>query len=386
VSWGTDRSSGRRTRTVPCHRPVSKYWRIRISAMALVGARREENKTDSRPALTGSRAASVRTPATAPGPRRQIRLEYWQTTCSPRLAISAGGMKTAIAALLDAMRQGRYAPRVRRLRRSSGSRHMDLRKTLFVLPNLVTLASVFCGLAAILLVAEPRVSNEPVYRACTLLVFAMFFDLLDGRVARMTRTQSAFGLQLDSLADVVSFGVAPAVVVYQWSLFRLPVLGQFVAFFYVAAGAVRLARFNVLSSSKTGEPTKPGRHILGLPIPCAAAGLVAVVVADRSLHGLIGQAQNTPFVIGTTLALSLLMVSTIRFRSFKDLRIDARSIILVLFVLGTSAVVWKSYHPGFVLVWLLAMYVAIGLMETAREFAARLRHQLEERKSLPPPL
>jgi CDP-diacylglycerol---serine O-phosphatidyltransferase len=273
---------------------------------------------------------------------------------------------------------------MRRLRRNSVSRRFDLRKTLFVLPNLVTLASVFCGLAAILLVATPRATNEPIYRACTLLVFGMFFDLVDGRVARMTRTQSAFGLQLDSLADVISFGVAPALVVFQWSLYRFPILGQLVAFLYLAAGAIRLARFNVLAASKTGEPTKPGRHILGLPIPCAAAGLVAIVVADRAVGGLIGQAQYTPVVIGTTLGLSLLMVSTIRFRSFKDLRVDARSIILVLFVLGTSAIVWRSYHPGFVLVWLLVMYVAIGLMETARELAARLRHQVEERKSLPP--
>ncbi len=271
-----------------------------------------------------------------------------------------------------------------RQRRYPGSRRLNLRKTLFVLPNLVTLASVFCGVAAILLVAEPRTTSEPIYRACTLLVFATFFDLLDGRVARMTRTQSAFGLQLDSLADVISFGVAPALVMYQWSLFRFPVVGQFAAFLYVAAGAIRLARFNVLASSETGEPNKPGRHILGLPIPCAATGLVAVVLADRAMNGLIGQAQNAPFVLGIALTLSLLMVSTIRFRSFKDLRVDASSIVLVSFALGTSAVVWKSYHAGFVLAWLLVMYLAIGLMETARELAPRLRRQVEERKSLPP--
>jgi CDP-diacylglycerol--serine O-phosphatidyltransferase len=273
---------------------------------------------------------------------------------------------------------------VGRQRKLPGSRRVDLRKTLFVLPNLVTLASVFCGVAAILLVAQPRTSDEPIYRACTLLVFATFFDLLDGRVARMTRTQSAFGLQLDSLADVISFGVAPALVVYQWSLFRLPVLGQFVAFLWVAAGAVRLARFNVLASSKTGEPNKPGRHILGLPIPCAASGLVALVVADRATDGVIGRAQNTPLVLGITLTLSLLMVSTIRFRSFKDLRVDTRSILLVLFVVATSAVVWTSYHAEFVLAWLLVMYLAIGLMETARELLPRLRRQVAERKSLPP--
>lgn len=291
---------------------------------------------------------------------------------------------SAVSPALDATRQKRYLALVARQRRNQGFRRVDLRKTLFVLPNLVTLASVFCGFAAIRLVSEPRLNNEPIYRACTLLVFAMFFDLLDGRVARMTRTQSAFGLQLDSLADVISFGVAPALVVYQWSLYRFPVAGQFAAFLYVAAGAIRLARFNVLSSSSTGEPTKPGRHILGLPIPCAAAGLVALVLADRAAQGTIGQAAHTPFVLGATIGLSLLMVSTIRFRSFKDLRIDAQSILLVAFVVGTSAVVWNSYHPGFVLVWLWTMYLAIGLMETVRLVAARIRHSAEQRKTLPP--
>jgi len=273
---------------------------------------------------------------------------------------------------------------VRRQRKHPSFRRVDLRKTLFVLPNLVTLASVFCGVAAILLVATPRNNNEPIYRACTLLVFATFFDLLDGRVARMTRTQSAFGLQLDSLADVISFGVAPALVMYQWSLYRFAVLGQFVAFLWVAAGTVRLARFNVLASTTSGEPTKPGRHILGLPIPCAASGLVALIVADRAMNGVIGQPENTPIVLGAAVTLSLLMVSTIRFRSFKDLRVDAGSILLVLFVLGTSVVVWQSFHAEFVLAWLLVMYLAIGLMETVRELIPRLRRQVEERKSLPP--
>lgn len=288
----------------------------------------------------------------------------------------------SVLAVLDVPSQKRYPQAVARLRRTPGLRRVDLRKTLFVLPNLVTLASVFCGMAAIRLVAEPRLTNEPIYRACTLLVFAMFFDLLDGRVARMTRTQSAFGLQLDSLADVISFGVAPALVVYQWSLFRSPVIGELVAFVYVAAGAIRLARFNVLSSSTTGEPTKPGRHILGLPIPCAAAGLIALVVADRAAHGAIGQAHNTPFVMGAMLGLSLFMVSTIRFRSFKDLRVDTSSILLVTFVIATSAVVWRSYHPGFVLVWLWAMYIAIGLMETVNLMAAHIRRG-SQRKALP---
>ena len=98
---------------------------------------------------------------------------------------------------------------------------MNLRKSLFILPNLFTLSSIFCGFEAIRRVAEapaPAVDPNPYYQAALLLVFAMFFDTIDGRVARMTRTQSAFGVQFDSLADVVSFGVAPAILLYRWAL------------------------------------------------------------------------------------------------------------------------------------------------------------------------
>jgi CDP-diacylglycerol--serine O-phosphatidyltransferase len=116
-------------------------------------------------------------------------------------------------------------------------KRLNLRKTLFVLPSLITLSSVFCGFDAIR-VASGATQAEDFYRAAILIVFAMFFDMLDGRVARMTRTQSAFGLQLDSLADVVSFGVAPAVLMYNWSLKQMPTLGLAISFLFVAAGVV----------------------------------------------------------------------------------------------------------------------------------------------------
>src|SRR4051794_37337782 len=104
---------------------------------------------------------------------------------------------------------GREPMRVRKRRR------LELGKTLFLLPNLITLSSIFCGFDAIRLAA--RGGEDDIYRASVLLIFAMIFDMLDGRVARMTKTQSAFGVQIDSLADVVSFGVAPALMVYQWT-------------------------------------------------------------------------------------------------------------------------------------------------------------------------
>jgi CDP-diacylglycerol--serine O-phosphatidyltransferase len=258
-----------------------------------------------------------------------------------------------------------------------------LRKTLFVLPNLITLGSVFCGFNAIRLVARERPGEDDVYRAAVLLIFAMLFDLMDGRVARMTKTQSAFGLQLDSLADVISFGVAPAMLVYKWVLYRLPVPGLLVSFLYVSAAAVRLARFNVLASTPTGAPVKPGRHILGLPSPPSTGILISLVLANHAAGGLIGRDEYTIVILCVTIGLSLLMVSNVRFRSFKDLRFDTGTVLLVLFVIASSVFVWRRFRPEFVLIWLLSVYVIIGMVETLRVLAARLMRR--ERGSFPPP-
>jgi CDP-diacylglycerol--serine O-phosphatidyltransferase len=271
-------------------------------------------------------------------------------------------------------------------RKRSGARarpRLDLRKTLFVLPNLITLGSVFCGFNAIRLVAKEQPTDEDVYRAAVVLIFAMLFDLMDGRVARMTKTQSAFGLQLDSLADVISFGVAPALLVYKWVLYREPIPGLLVAFGYVACAAIRLARFNVLASSATGAPTKPGKHIIGLPSPPAAGILISLVVANHAAGGVIGREEYTLVLLGVTVGLGLLMVSNVRFRSFKDLRLDTGTIVLALFVLVSSAFVWNKFRPEFVLVWLLGVYLLVGIVETIRGLADRIRRR--ERRSVPPP-
>lgn len=273
---------------------------------------------------------------------------------------------------------------LRRPRRPGRARpKLDLRKTLFVLPNLITLGSVFCGFNAIRLVAREQPTDDDVFRAAVLLIFAMLFDLMDGRVARMTKTQSAFGLQLDSLADVLSFGMAPAMLVYKWVLYRLPVPGLLVSFLYVAAAAVRLARFNVLASNAQGVPTKPGRHILGLPTPPACGILISLVVANHAAGGLIGRQEYTVVLLCVTIGLSLLMVSNVRFRSFKDLRFDTGTVLLVLFVLASSAFVWARLRPEFVLIWLLSVYLIIGVVETFRTLAERLARR--ERSSVPPP-
>lgn len=262
----------------------------------------------------------------------------------------------------------------RRYRRLRRVREIDLRKTLFVLPNLVTLASIFCGFSAIQLVAWDNPQSEDFYRAAILLMFAMLFDMLDGRIARMTRTQSAFGLQLDSLADVISFGVAPSLLLYKWSLHQLEG-GMFIAFLFTASGAVRLARFNVMSSDTSGAPMKPGRFTTGLPIPPAAGMLVALLLADYAVSGALRHEKYSVAVAIVTVVLSLFMVSSIKFRSFKDLKFNWGTTILVLFAVGSSMLVWRYTKPQFVLLWLLVFYILIGLFETLRALALRPRDE-----------
>lgn len=263
-------------------------------------------------------------------------------------------------------------------------RRFDLKKSLFLLPNMITLTSIFCGFDSIRTSATAQTEAD-FYRAALLIVFAMFFDMLDGRVARATKTQSAFGLQIDSLADVVSFGVAPSLLVFQWQLQRLGTLGLVIAFLFTAAGAVRLARFNVLSMGDGGKPTKPSKYIVGLPIPGAAGVLVAIVLANHSTGGIIGGAEYAVLMLGVTLALSLFMVSTIRFRSFKELRFNAMTALLVTFIVLSSVFVSVKMHPAFVLLWLLGCYLSLGVLESLWQLPRRLRQAAVARDSSPPP-
>ncbi len=251
-------------------------------------------------------------------------------------------------------------------------RRLDLRKTLFVLPNAITLAAVFCGFNAIRLMASPGAGQDQFYAAAVLLIFSMLFDLMDGRVARLTKTQSAFGLQMDSLADIVSFGVAPALLVYQWVGHTRPTLGLLASFLFVACAAIRLARFNVLSSNESGAPTKPGKYIVGLPSPPASGVVISLVVANQAMDDQLSDPRYTIALLILTIGIALLMVSNVRFRSFKDLRLNTASILLVLFVIGSSAFVWQRIHPQFVLFWLLSFYVMIGVIESIRTLALRL--------------
>ncbi|MET0592187.1 MAG: CDP-diacylglycerol--serine O-phosphatidyltransferase [Polyangiaceae bacterium] len=265
-------------------------------------------------------------------------------------------------------------PRPRRRRR------LELGKTLFLLPNMITISSIFCGFDAIRLAA--RGGEDDIYRAAVLLIFAMIFDMLDGRVARMTKTQSAFGVQIDSLADVISFGVAPSILVYQWTSPHHPDAALFISFLFVACGAVRLARFNVLSTNESGAPSKPGKYIVGLPIPGAAGILISLVVANHAIDGRLSTEPWSWPILGITGLLSMLLVSTVHFRSFKDLKLNARTIAVVAFAVGSSGIIYARLKPAFVLVWLLGFYVVLGLFEALWQLS---RGKRQTRDSVHPP-
>ncbi len=254
---------------------------------------------------------------------------------------------------------------------------VDLRKSLFILPNAFTLSSVFCGFYAIVWMSGVP-SDEAFHRAVLLVLFAMLFDAVDGRVARMTRTQSAIGVQLDSLADAISFGVAPALMAYRWALHELSWFGLLVAFAYLAAGVVRLARFNVMTTDSSGRPQKPGRYILGLPIPAAAGIVVSLVSANDALSGPL---PGMPWVLATlVLTLAFFMVSTVRFRSFKDLRWNRRTAVSMALTVGTTVFLAWRVHVSVAVVWLLGAYVLMGVLESLLRLGRRFGRRGHERE------
>jgi len=217
---------------------------------------------------------------------------------------------------------------------------------IYLLPNLFTTSGLFAGFYSI--VAAMKGDFE---KAAIAIFVAMIMDGLDGRVARLTNTQSAFGAEYDSLADVVSFGIAPSLVAYSWGLMSLGKLGWLVAFFFAAATALRLARFN----SRMHVQDK--RYFQGLPCP-AAAGMVAGMIWVAHDYGVPGQKlwMLAGFV---TLITGALMVSSMRFYSFKD--IDLRGKVPFVAVLAVLLIlVCISIDPPLVLLTTFAIYVLSG--------------------------
>ena len=248
-------------------------------------------------------------------------------------------------------------------------RHFNLKSAMFILPNLFTVSSIFCGFYAAILAAGAAAGGDPrdLYRACIAVLFAMVFDAVDGRVARLTRTQSEFGVQMDSLADVISFGVTPALIAWHWGLSSFGSAGLIACFVYCACGAIRLARFNVMAARESG----PSQYFMGVPIPAAAGTLVATVIA----HVQSGRGQlegDEAWAPALMLGLGTLMVSNIRFRTFKASRPSRKAIALIMLVIASAAAIAVRFRPSFAIVALLSSYLLFGLVENAVHLVRRL--------------
>ncbi len=226
---------------------------------------------------------------------------------------------------------------------------MTLRKRgIYLLPNLFTTGALFAGFYAIV-----QAMNGKFEIAAVAIFIAMVLDGLDGRVARMTHTQSEFGAEYDSLSDMVSFGVAPALVVYEWALKDMGKWGWFAAFIYCCATALRLARFN------TNIDVVDKRYFQGLPSPAAAA-LVAGFVWVMSDLGYTGE-QVRFFATVIAIFAGLSMVSNLPFYSFKDFNMRKSVPFLAIFLVALGFLLVFSYPPG-VLFSLFLVYALSGFV------------------------
>ncbi len=270
------------------------------------------------------------------------------------------------------------------------------RQLLFILPNLFTFSSVFCGLLSIhwSTSAEGEIAF---YRSALAILFAAIFDMMDGRVARLTRTESEVGVQLDSLADVISFGVAPAILVYRWGLGDLYLggfdLGFALIVLYVAAGAFRLARFNVLAiraerataiADAKGEyiPEKMrSAYFVGLPIPAAGVFIAALVFAHHHTDAALFQTHTLLAVIVPLLA--WLMVSGVHYPTFKHVHFTLRTAVALAAALGLVALVTIRTAPAVTLALLIVGYVSAGLVAHFLGAPRRLAQRRNLRRNPP---
>ena len=232
-----------------------------------------------------------------------------------------------------------------------------IRRGIVLLPNLLTTANLFCGFFSIM----QSIQGKFVF-AAWLIILAGFFDFLDGRIARMTNTQSDFGIEYDSLSDLTTFCLAPALLVFNWSLFAYGKLGIAACFLFFACGALRLARFNVQMASVEKVDFQ------GLPSPTAGGTLVSYVIF---FNHVIGPGKNPSiFVMITTVVLALLMVSNVKYRSFK--KVKRTSFLFLVCIIGAVVIIAAQPEIMFFVVGLL--YVSLGVFEWLWRSPERMRN------------
>lgn len=230
-----------------------------------------------------------------------------------------------------------------------------VKKGVYLLPNLFTTGALFSGFYAII----SAMQNNLEYAAIAICV-AIIMDILDGRVARLVNAQSAFGAEYDSLSDMVSFGLAPAALAYQWVLYDLGKVGWAIAFIYVACGAVRLARFNT-------QQAEDKKYFTGLASPAAAALIAFTVWISSDLQWLGSDVPAAMKAVSAFITLlgGLLMISNIRMRSFKDIGLKARvPLVVLILIIVVFAII--LIDPPTVLLSMLVVYIATSLIAHLR--------------------
>jgi CDP-diacylglycerol--serine O-phosphatidyltransferase len=244
------------------------------------------------------------------------------------------------------------------LKNKLARRTQQLSRGVYILPNLCTTASLFCGFYSVV----KSLAAQHIAAAWAILL-AGVFDLLDGRVARLAKAESEFGIEYDSLVDLASFGLAPGILIYTWTLYGLGKIGWLAAFLYFACGAMRLARYNLQHN------TIEDKRFQGLPIPVAAYVLASFVNFYHYFSPL--PPKGSILVLGMTVVLSLLMVSNIGYLSFKHLNFRRREsfFVLVLFVLGLFIIAVRPEATMFVLI---VAYVIYGIIEELFRMRKRL--------------
>lgn len=249
----------------------------------------------------------------------------------------------------------------------------DRRRGIYLLPNLFTTGAMFAGFYAI--VAAINNQFEP---AAIAIFVAMILDGMDGRIARMTNTQSDFGMQYDSLSDLSSFGLAPALVMYQWALFEMGKIGWMAAFIYAACGALRLARFNTQAKSIDK------RFFQGLPSPAAAA-VIASTIWLATDYGITDSRTVLVFCLPVTILVGILMVSNIRYHSFKQIDLKGRvPFMVIVFICAVFALI--AVQPPLMLFGLSTVYAISGpvltLLTLRKHRAARQTVEKDDTETL----
>jgi CDP-diacylglycerol--serine O-phosphatidyltransferase len=275
-------------------------------------------------------------------------------------------------------------------RREEDRKSRRFRKGMYILPSLFTTANMYLGFYAIQQVTQGSLADYWHFdRAAMAIGFAVLFDGLDGRIARMTNTTSDFGRELDSLADVITFGVAPAFLAWMWGFrnispyisypdmpIKLSHLGAIAGFLFLIAGASRLARFNITTNPQPSNPGRPGRkYFVGMPIP-AGAGVIAAVVHFSGGDPPVWWANAVVWLVVIVIA-SYLMVSTWRFYSFKDVHFRSRQPFRLIVIFGLLfGAIWFFSKP--VLFALALLYMFSGVFW-------RLQWVFRRRRNPPPP-